>query len=99
MAALQRIPRGEFVILHGDEYRNYFLQFTGVGGKLHCEAVSNAFLKRPDQLDDEQESVLENLGWSRTDDDVKNWHRVVDLLSEAEVAAHARRTFSCCGHW
>lgn len=61
---------------------------------LHCEAVANEHLKPPDQLDDEHAAVLENLGWSAPGEESANWYRKVEPGTEADVAAHARRTFT-----
>jgi hypothetical protein len=50
VAALERLVVCEgaatFVVLNGDRYRNYYLQFAAVDGKIHCEAVANAFLNQ-----------------------------------------------------
>lgn len=97
-AALEQVARDPeertFLILHGDAYRNYYLQFARVNGMLHCEAVANEHLKRPDQLDAQHTAMLERLGWSAPGEGIANWYREVEPGSEAEVVAHARSTFT-----
>jgi hypothetical protein len=98
VAALQRLlaseGAGTFVVLKGDEYRNYYLQFAAIDGRIHCEAVANAFLKAADQLDDQHTAMLENLGWHAPADGFVNWHRIAEPGSEAELVVLARRTLA-----
>jgi hypothetical protein len=98
VAALERLVvsegAGTFVVLKGDSYRNYYLQFAAVDGQIHCEAVANAFLKPADQLDDEHTAVLENLGWHAPADGFVNWYRTAEPGSETDLVAIARRTLA-----
>jgi len=83
VAALEQVAQDPheraFLIVHGDAYRNYYLQFARVDGMLHCEAVANEYLKPPDQLDAEHTAVLESLGWSAPGEGIANWWRKVQL--------------------
>jgi hypothetical protein len=56
---------GNFLILHADRVRNYYVQVAGErdGDWLHAEAVSNAFLAESDRLTEAQMATLVSRGW------------------------------------
>lgn len=98
VAALEHLVASQgaetFVVLKGDDYRNYYLQFAAIDGRIHCEAVANGFLKPADRLDDEHSAILEDLGWRAPADGFVNWHRTAEPGSEAELVAIVHRTFA-----
>lgn len=58
---------GNFCIVHLND--DYYLQFTGQNGskEVYCEAVSNQFLEKSQQLTTDQQQQLLDLGWDTPD--------------------------------
>jgi hypothetical protein len=73
--ARDAIDAGTFVILEADTARNYYVQFAVQDGGMYCEAVSNQYLAPEHQLDAEQTTALEGLGWREGEYDGQNWVR------------------------
>jgi hypothetical protein len=55
-----------FIILHADETKNYFVQFAGSRGEaiIRGEAVSNLYLEPTHMLDPKRSKALRALGWN-----------------------------------
>lgn len=55
-----------FIILPGDEAKNYFVQFAGSRGEaiIRGEAVSNLYLEPAHMLDPKRSKALRALGWN-----------------------------------
>ena len=75
--ARDAIDAGTFVILEADTARNYYVQFAVQDGGMYCEAVSNQYLAPEHQLDDEQTTALEGLGWREGEYEGQNWVRTL----------------------
>jgi hypothetical protein len=81
--ARDAIDAGTFVILEADTARNYYVQFAVQDGGMYCEAVSNQYLAPEHQLDAEQTTALEALGWHEGEYEGQNWVRTFMPSREA----------------
>lgn len=69
---------GEFLIVIGDLMSNYYVQFVLNEGRfMHCEAVSNEFLKDQAALDAMQMKQMADLGW---ESDTSSAHFSMEIL-------------------
>jgi hypothetical protein len=69
----------ETLIIEIDDVRHYFIQFAEFGGgSIHSEAVSNEFLEGTARLTEAQEQQLQQFGWERPNDTIRNWFVEVD---------------------
>ena len=94
--ARDAIDAGTFVILEADTARNYYVQFAVQDGGMYCEAVSNQYLAPEHQLDAEQTTALEALGWHEGEYEGQNWVRTFMPSREAfaEIVGRARQAFT-----
>jgi hypothetical protein len=87
---------GQHVIFHGDEERNYYVQFAVDEGGLFCEAVYNYYLEPENHLTGDQVARLLALGWSPPEDEEQNFFRIFQPTSDEDlraIVALARRAF------
>lgn len=82
----------EFIILHADRHRNYYVQAVGRedqdGIVLWCEAVSDAFLERVDRMSPAQRDSLRSLGWGAPGSErfqTPNWWREFRISAAADL--------------
>lgn len=71
--------RRDFVIIHSDQARNYYVQCADVDsrlGELYAEAVSDQWLEPSNSLGPTGAAALRALGWTAPDKESPNWHRV-----------------------
>jgi len=85
----------QFVIVRGDDTRNYYIQFAVDEGGLFCEAVHNMYLEDEDKLTSDQVGELLELGWDPPDNRDQNLYRTFHPAGEEdlrEIAELTRRT-------
>jgi hypothetical protein len=87
-----------FIILHADEAKNYFVQFAGSRGEaiVRGEAVSNLYLEPAHMLDPKRSKALRALGWNPpTPGQSPNFYRdwdARDTRTRRQMARLALRT-------
>jgi len=87
-----------FIILHADEAKNYFVQFAGSRGEaiVRGEAVSNLYLEPVHMLDPKRSKALRALGWNPpTPGQSPNFYRdwdARDARTRRQMARLALRT-------
>ena len=88
------VEKRDFLILHADEARNYYVQFPsgyGVSTEVYCEAVADQWLDALHQIGARGASELRALGWEKPTKRIQNWHRnfefdVDDAVTRIEIA-------------
>jgi GTP pyrophosphokinase len=76
---------GQFVIVRGDDARNYFVQFAVDRGGLFCEAVHNMYLEDEYKLTGDQVGELLALGWNPPDHPGQNLYRTFFPTGDADL--------------
>jgi hypothetical protein len=91
--ASESSPGSSAVVFRADARRNRYVQFITeeLEGTAHLlgEAVSNAFIEEPDQIDDARIQRLRDRGWAAPADDSSNFHRRWEEPQDPETWAAA----------
>lgn len=86
--------RRDFVIIHSDQARNYYVQCANVDPdqeELFAEAVSDHWLEAPNLLGASGAAALVGLGWTEPGKESPNWHRVFRIEGENSYEVIARQ--------
>ncbi|HYN02132.1 MAG TPA: YbjN domain-containing protein [Vicinamibacteria bacterium] len=81
------IDAGTYVVLQGDERRNYYIQFALQEGVVFCEAVHNRHLEPGNRIRPAQVRRLLSLGWERPRGGSPNWVRTFEPRTRRELQA------------